>query len=146
MAALRRMCSEHGLFLPAFPIDNGMSLSQLEHVVTSPARFLLRLRRNLPNGSIKPLGTRILDVTSDPEVKVDEMRLVPGGRYLFTLSARTVKLWDIGFQADMPMKDVPVASIHSAAFQEYVDFSAMQPTVGGSGFRMVFQASLTDEM
>jgi hypothetical protein len=47
----------------------------------------------------------------DPSVPVELARLVPGGRYLFTLSAKTVKLWVIGFHADMPMNKVPIASM-----------------------------------
>jgi hypothetical protein len=74
------------------------------------------------------------------------MRLVPGGRYLFTISAHTVKLWDIGFYTDMPMNEVPIASMHNAAFGERLDFKALEPTADGSGLQMVFQTSLTDTL
>jgi hypothetical protein len=142
MTALRRMCSDHDLFVPSFPIDTGMSLSQLEHVATSPERFLSCLRHNLPGGSIEPLKTRTLDITMDPSVPVELARLVPGGRYLFTLSAKTVKLWDIGFHANMPMNKVPIASMLDIIFPTSHVFRAIQPTADGLGFQMVFPVSV----
>jgi hypothetical protein len=99
-----------------------MTLSDLEHATTSPDRLAARLRRELPDGKIQPLATRILkphppmqplEVTSDQDLgHFHDLALVSGGRFLITsTNTGIVQMWDLGYSPNMLINPFPLASL-----------------------------------
>jgi len=86
--------------MPSFPFEN-MSVKELEHAALSPSR-LEDCLRNDPYGDKALEPKRILPFEPlDSEAQpygCSELYLVPGGRFLFTESARNghIALWDLG--------------------------------------------------
>ena len=101
LAALQRVCIDHGAFMPSFPFEN-MSVKELEHAALSPSMLVDRLRNDSCDEARRLEPKRILPFEpSDSEAqsyRCNQPYLVPGGRFLFTKSARNghIALWDLG--------------------------------------------------
>ncbi|KAH8804176.1 hypothetical protein DL96DRAFT_1631406 [Flagelloscypha sp. PMI_526] len=106
---LNRLIEIAHLYPPSFPMDE-MSDEQLEAAANAPLRF----RCNLANGQTAsaPVSTRWLEI--DPERAGQVLRnfvLVPGGRYLVTLTGDIVRFWDIGIVAREYVPDRLIAEV-----------------------------------
>ena len=101
LAALQRVCIDHGAFMSSFPFEN-MSVKELEHAALSPSMLVDRLRNDSCDEARRLEPKRILPFEpSDSEAqsyRCNQPYLVPGGRFLFTKSARNghIALWDLG--------------------------------------------------
>ena len=100
LATLQGVCIDHGAFMPSFPFEN-MCVKELEHAALSPSRFVDRLRNDLCSEALEPkriLPFEPLDSETAQPYRCDRLYLVPGGRFLFTESARNgqIALWDLG--------------------------------------------------
>ena len=100
LAALQRVCIDHGAFIPSFPFEN-MSVKELEHAALTPSRLVDRLRNDSCDEALEPemiLPFEPLDSEAPQPYRCDQLYLVPGGRFLFTESARNgqIALWDLG--------------------------------------------------
>jgi hypothetical protein len=106
-----------------------MSISELEHAATSPARFrtLLRSQLNCLLPAMEPYVKRILTPPSRGRlpkaalelgipanaftVPFSDIILVTGGRFLITRNELSlVQIWDLGFSASMAIHPYPIAS------------------------------------
>lgn len=131
-----------------------MSLSDIEHATTSPTRFLARLRRDIPTGTLSPLITQKLSSTDNSIFR--SMALVPGGalataypykitsypaawvpgRYLLTLSSDlVVRLWDLGSSSSGIVRKEPITSLILESPDNNVRW--MQTTSDGLGIRLL---------
>ena len=86
--------------MPSFPFET-MCVKELEHAALSPSRFVDRLRNDLCSEALEPkriLPFEPLDSETAQPYRCDRLYLVPGGRFLFTESARNgqIALWDLG--------------------------------------------------
>ncbi|KAL1704074.1 hypothetical protein EV121DRAFT_206599 [Schizophyllum commune] len=93
-------CAEHDMFLGGGVYED-LSLTQLEHAATSPARFLRCIPPSpalLEGRCMEPRYLKIHEETSVPSPRVLlslNMLLVRGGRYLLTCSRNCIALWDL---------------------------------------------------
>jgi hypothetical protein len=111
-----------------------MTISQLEHAATSPARFASHLRCNLSIGTVQPIYTRILSIRTK-DTALDSYFLVPGGRYLVTsLRSGRIQLWDLGFSSNMAIPPNPIAFIDT---EHFINIRCLGPTGDGLGIRIV---------
>ena len=100
LAALQRVCIDHGAFMPRFPSED-MSVNEPEHAALSPS-LLVDCLRNDSCDEVRLEPKRILPFRPlDSEVQpyhCYQLYLVPGGRFLFTKSARKnhIALWNLG--------------------------------------------------
>ncbi|KAK7044780.1 F-box domain-containing protein [Favolaschia claudopus] len=138
--ALRRVCVAQEVSILTFPMEN-MSLRDLEHAATSPARFIAHLSKQRETEEIIPaLSTRIFQprlprpltgISGD----ISRMRLIPGGRYLVTTSnLARMSVWDLGHRPAAIIKPYPLVSI-VLSFQP--SELLIQPTEDHSGFRIL---------
>jgi hypothetical protein len=111
-----------------------MTVLQLEHAATSPARFVCHLRCKLPT-SLQPVYTRILSIRANQGNRLESYFLVPGGRYLLTsLQSGRIQLWDLGFSSNMAIPPNPIASIDVECFTRV---QCLGPTGDGQGIRII---------
>lgn len=99
-----------------------MSLAELEHAASGPHRFV-KFIKSFPEAPAKPLPlqTRFCNFRQDGnflgtlrDVHVPEtMRLVPGGRFLFTAGTHLC-LWDLGYGMNRPIYPFPIATLQLA--------------------------------
>lgn len=99
LAALQRVCIDHGALMISFPFED-MSVKELEHAALSPSRLVDRLRNGSSDKALEPqriLPFEPLDSEAQP-YSFSWLYLIPGGRFLFTESARKghIALWDLG--------------------------------------------------
>ncbi|KAJ7250397.1 hypothetical protein C8J57DRAFT_683703 [Mycena rebaudengoi] len=113
--ALRRVCLQHEVYLPSFPLTE-MALEDLEHAATTTTRFTARLRREFAQDvKVVPFSKRRITSLDDTGEEWENMRFIPGGRFLITTSRCTLKLWDLGLHQKCPPKTqlnaYPIASL-----------------------------------
>ena len=120
MNAVHNVCITHGAFLPSFPLEE-MSLDDLEHTALSPHRFQAVIQE-YDGHSTEPLLTRKFVPWVQPrqsggaamKTAIDEMALIPGGRFLLTSTfSGNLFLWDLGFNAGSHMKSLPIAMLET---------------------------------
>ncbi|TRM62337.1 hypothetical protein BD626DRAFT_60081 [Schizophyllum amplum] len=112
--AVRRTCCNNFVFLPSFPLPR-MTLSELEHLATSPERYRSVLVRGATAEGccLEPYARRTLiprrvDQPSNA-TRFVELMIIPGGRFLFAMSSTAVYLWDLGFNANKMIQPRPLA-------------------------------------
>lgn len=106
-----------------------MTVTELEHAASSPHRFIKSIRSyprpDHEDGEIyQPIAlqTRLFkgfhkssptDRTYPPFEKydIDTIKLVPGGRFLFTSGANGLCLWDLGYSMHAPVRPYPIATL-----------------------------------
>ncbi|KAH8832479.1 hypothetical protein DL96DRAFT_1704543 [Flagelloscypha sp. PMI_526] len=88
---LKRLIQTSLLYPPSFPIDE-MNNEHLEAAANAPLRF----RCNLANGRTSFAPTRWLQEDQNIKYTSRHFALVPGGRFLVTLTGELVRMWDIG--------------------------------------------------
>ncbi|KAJ7061032.1 hypothetical protein C8F01DRAFT_1253502 [Mycena amicta] len=117
MDALRRICATHAVPKSTYPLDK-MSLTDLVHAASAPARFILAIRRAAESETetLQPFAVRLfiprLARSSQQNLgNILHMRLVPGGRHLFTASSTgLVCLWDLGYGPASLISPSPIAT------------------------------------
>lgn len=137
--ALRRVCTAHEVSVLTYPMEN-MSLRDLEHAATSPARFIAQISKEWAEGDVIPaFHTRLFQPRLPKSVpgnlgETALMRLVPGGRYLVTATdLARISVWDLGWRPAEVLNPYPLVSIilPSPASQLLV-----QPAKDQRGFRL----------
>lgn len=120
MAALERVCDQHGIFKPTYPMEK-MTLAELEHAASGPHRFV-KWMKTFPSSTTEALPSRkqvfhfrkrensagVPDQVHEPEI----LRLVPGGRYLVTAGS-CLCLWDLGYSSNVTAKPFPLATLEA---------------------------------
>ncbi|KAJ7827020.1 hypothetical protein B0H14DRAFT_3721850 [Mycena olivaceomarginata] len=138
--ALRRVCTAHEVSVLTYPMEN-MSLRDLEHAATSPARFIAQISKEWAEGDVIPaFHTRLFQprLPKSAPGNLGEtalMRLVPGGRYLVTATdLARISVWDLGWRPAEVLNPYPLVSIvlPSPASQLLV-----QPAKDQRGFRLL---------
>ena len=99
LAALHRVCLDNTLFLPSFPIPD-MSDLELEQAAIAPHRWIQlcgvfkKQQPGDPGAILCPRTTRVIrDVA---KLSMQNLFLVPGGRYLVVTTCNRLFLWDLG--------------------------------------------------
>ncbi|KAJ7440153.1 hypothetical protein FB451DRAFT_1415324 [Mycena latifolia] len=142
MDALRRVCAAYEVSIWTYPIEN-MSLADLEHAATSPARFIAQLTKpRTTNDLIPAFLTRIFHPRlrkaspADPVLgQISLMRLIPGGRYLVTSTdTARIYLWDLGYSPAAVLNPYPLMSM---VLLEAPAELLIQPTKDHKGFRLL---------
>nr|GAT50209.1 predicted protein [Mycena chlorophos] len=142
--ALRRLCARHSIPTSTYPVDK-MSLPDLIHAATAPARFISAIRAvwrtaAASGGVMQPFSTRLFTPRlarqqNAAPLNIVHLRLVPGGRYLFTAaSTGVVCLWDLGYGPASLITPAPVATVTLPT--QPVSF-LIQATPNQSGARLV---------
>ncbi|KAH6918159.1 hypothetical protein BKA70DRAFT_1393919 [Coprinopsis sp. MPI-PUGE-AT-0042] len=116
LKAATKLCIDLGLFEPSFPLaTKDMSVRDLQHLVTSPSRVETWASKNNESPEVPLHWTRTFTPRpsrSENALSIHGLELVPGGRYLITFTKRKgVYLWDLGFNATVTHKLVPVAQL-----------------------------------
>lgn len=90
MHVLRSICWENGIFVPTFPIEN-MKLSELERSsIMASARFLRRVRRDAPGGTMFPVTNRIFSAPPG-HGPFESHALAPGGKPVFFFTVSVIR-------------------------------------------------------
>ncbi|KAJ7016004.1 hypothetical protein C8F04DRAFT_626851 [Mycena alexandri] len=143
MDALRRVCAGHEVSVLTYPIEK-MSLRDLEHAATSPARFIAQISKDwssradgglVPAFSTRLLQPRLPKLTPGHLGELLLMRLVPGGRYLVTTSdIGRMSIWDLGYGPAAILNPYPLLSTVLANTPTQI---LIQPTKDGKGIRIL---------
>ncbi|KAJ2926394.1 hypothetical protein H1R20_g10700, partial [Candolleomyces eurysporus] len=115
LVALQRICETHGIFKPTFP-TNRMSLLELEHAALSPHRFVKSIKAAENINPAHPHQNRSIPRRGRADPNSNEIRrelfLIPGGRFLLSSEGRSgVCLWDLGYNARIPINPFPIATL-----------------------------------
>ena len=88
-----------------------MTVLQLEHAATSPARFVCHLLCKLSTSvRVQHVYTGILSIHTSQDNMLESYFLAPGGRYLLTsLRNGRIQLWDLGFSSNKVIPLNPVS-------------------------------------
>jgi hypothetical protein len=117
----------------------------LEHVATAHHRFAARLRNELGAESLTPIMTRIIDPrlhTRGSNIQfpgtISCLKLVPGGRFLLSLSEfGVIQLWDLGFASNVFSSCQPIATA-TIANNDWADLWIC-PTLDGLGILVLMR-------
>jgi hypothetical protein len=91
-----------------------MSVRELEHLATSPSRIERQASKS--NETFWDPSIQWSFVPQCPEdgltLAIHGLELVPGGKYLVTFTKfKGIYLWDLGYNAAIPFKAIPVAHV-----------------------------------
>lgn len=118
-----------------------MSLISLEAAALSPYAFVSRLWKKLPIDKhipMMPVATRIFNPRCSESVKLVNLELIPGGRFLLTVNSKDfIQLWDLGYSLNTVISTKPLASIKVSGV---IDLRT-QPTLDGTGIRVLIYSS-----
>ncbi|KAJ6489942.1 hypothetical protein C8R45DRAFT_200454 [Mycena sanguinolenta] len=110
--ALRYLCAQCDIYPPSFQFPE-MSLDELEHAATTWRRFSAHIRNEFASHcQVWPHSVRNLE-PRDVGEEFENMRFIPGGRFLATTDETTLKLWDLGNLTNSPTGDA-IASFEIA--------------------------------
>ncbi|KAF9009910.1 hypothetical protein BDQ17DRAFT_1538472 [Cyathus striatus] len=125
---LKDMCEENSAFRPTYPIED-MSMEELKLSATRPDRVLSFLGNSEPDKALVVLSSRSIDLSPSLLPEIDQIFLVPGGRYLFVFSLNKIFLYDLlyGDSAN------PVACL----IDTHGEFHNVCTTSDGLGLRVV---------
>ena len=101
-AALRRVCKEHQLYTPSYPIG-AMSVEELRKAAIRPSLWRIRITERAQHGSDfqekvdwEPQEKKRINLRVGSAVGSSDLYLVPGGRFLITGNSDALRLWDLG--------------------------------------------------
>jgi hypothetical protein len=138
LEALRRVCVANRVFRSTFPLEE-MSDKALQHAATSASRFTkLLMKCEAPH----PFATRLLNTKPrGSNLDLEDLTLVPGGRFLFTMSGGSIiHLWDLGYTSEAMIKPFPIASMEGTRLQ----FLDMHPTGDNAGIRLLLSSACSE--
>lgn len=112
---LRRVCVANSVFAPSLPFME-MTLLELEHAAVIPSlwRSISSANKPLPEGDDQPYRTKriLLGPTSHGDDGIttwgdtlDDLLLVPGGRYLILFVHGLMSVYDLGYTPDTSGKN-----------------------------------------
>lgn len=136
LQAARRMCRNHGLFLPSFPFET-MSVQELTRLALSPFNFS-RLVSTTSEGRLPEIQSRSFRLRLDRFHELSRplsLHMLPGGRYLFTYHAESICLWDLGYGRDLS-KPYSIACLHRPGLRDYQGDRPPCPIEDGNGVRL----------
>lgn len=140
MDALRRVSAAHEVSYDSYPIEN-MSLADLEHAATSPARFVSHISKErgsedlIPAFSTRLFQPRLPRLTAGNLEEISLMRLIPGGRYLVAAThAGRLSVWDLGYSPAAVINPYPFVS---TVLQFPPTDLLIQPTKDQRGFQIL---------
>lgn len=135
LIALERICETHGIFKSTFP-TNRMSLLELEHAALSPHRFVKSIKATENADPVRPYQNRSVPCHKRASPNFNEVHraeiigLIPGGRFLLTSDTRSgMCLWDLGYNANIPIKPFPIATLDLP--NSSLELKCMAPGEGG---------------
>jgi hypothetical protein len=130
--AARNVCMRDGVPSCWFPLED-MAVPDLEHLALSPSRYVKFSRANATRAAY-PARTQTFSLINPfddgEELVMDEVHLLPGGRYLVGRCNDGIAFWDMGYNAGMPAKARAFASIPTSPGTV---ICAPQPTLCGQG-------------
>ncbi|KAF7345321.1 F-box domain-containing protein [Mycena sanguinolenta] len=110
--ALRYLCIQYDIYPSSFRFPE-MSLDELEHAATAWRRFSAHLRSEFSlHRQVWPHSIQNLE-PRDMGEEFENMRFIPGGRFLVTTDKTTLKLWDLGNLTNFSTGDA-IASLEIA--------------------------------
>ncbi|KAL1665584.1 hypothetical protein GGF50DRAFT_52419, partial [Schizophyllum commune] len=131
--AVRRMCTRNGIFRATHDLD-AMSLLELEHAATAPSRFIRLMRKydlvaDTTDERLSPMAKQLLHLRLPGKPgavpahsdSFQDIHLVPGGRFLFTLSQDYFHIWDLGRNAYSGLKPLP---LYVKAIEDILDIQS----------------------
>lgn len=129
---LHDMCIANRLFLPTFPISE-MSIHQLQHAVTAPARMLSILTgpRKSNRDVIEPFQTCKLFFGKSSSLA--GITLLPGGRFLVAGVGEDLGIWDLGNSYQVNLRPKPVVHFSNMALDKVL---SVYPTSDGTTVRI----------
>uniref|UniRef100_A0A8H8CHM6 Uncharacterized protein n=1 Tax=Psilocybe cubensis TaxID=181762 RepID=A0A8H8CHM6_PSICU len=150
IARLAKIVQENRLFGPTYQFDD-MSVFDLERAVFLPPKLLEHAKESEEN-LIPPFSCRVItNLLEEDEViskgmystyregsDVNDIIMIPGGRFLFTMSEKHgdgvtyTKLWDLGQPNTQPSR---ITLLSRLAGQERICTTA--PTPDGLGIRVI---------
>ncbi|KAJ6558057.1 hypothetical protein B0H19DRAFT_1149717 [Mycena capillaripes] len=140
MDALRRVCVAHEVSTLTYDPMN-MSLADLEHAATTPARFISQISKEwgsedlIPAFSTRLIQPRLPRLTTGNLGEISLMRLIPGGRYLVAATnIGRVSVWDLGYSPAAVINPYPLVS---TVLQYPPSELLIQPTQDLRGFRIL---------
>ncbi|KAH8833054.1 hypothetical protein DL96DRAFT_703476 [Flagelloscypha sp. PMI_526] len=140
--ALRNLCAEMELLVPSFPMER-MSPEQLEYAASCHVRFrgLSKAFFSHPGHEQIPLSGIVRTINWPTPFRA--LHIIPGGRYLITMTETTLQLWDLGFGFHIPdfASLQPVASMECNVLEDSTIWIGSFPGLNGS-----VTIELTDEM
>ncbi|KDQ52183.1 hypothetical protein JAAARDRAFT_210734 [Jaapia argillacea MUCL 33604] len=113
-----QMCSKYGI-MPSMFLVGSMGLPLLEHIASSPIRFVTRLRRGLQErltlvhefSERRILSPLPLSSSDRNTGGLAALRLVPGGRFMVTATRDgSIELWDLGYDPTSLISQTAIAS------------------------------------
>ncbi|KAF6764465.1 hypothetical protein DFP72DRAFT_423288 [Ephemerocybe angulata] len=129
LEALERVCEKYGIFKPTFPMET-MSILELEHASTGPVKFLGGVKMYHDEECVRPYLTRTPQLrrerSSHDSYSYDTFHLVPGGRFLLTSDLNTIWLFDLGYNMNVPVKPLPLATLEG-----FGEMQSIAPTTNG---------------
>jgi hypothetical protein len=91
-----------------------MSVLDLEHAATAPRRFRSLIQHRDVDEVPLPYSHRQLFFRRAPPLtgtyNVDGLFLIPGGRFMISMSGETLNLWDVGYNMNIPPSAYPLAT------------------------------------
>ncbi|KAI4527958.1 hypothetical protein K525DRAFT_263758 [Schizophyllum commune Loenen D] len=111
-----------------------MSLLELEHAATAPSRFIRLMRKydlvaDTTDERLSPMAKQLLHLRLPGKPgavpahsdSFQDIHLVPGGRFLFTLSQDYFHIWDLGRNAYSGLKPLP---LYVKAIEDILDIQS----------------------
>lgn len=117
VAALERECRSHEIFKPTYPTEK-MSILDLEHAALAPYRMIKLLKAKNLEVPVEPYQTRIFRCRESNTNAVygrhhpRGIRIVPGGRFVFTYDVENLHLWDLGYNVNIPIRPSQTAIVN----------------------------------
>ncbi|KAH6918129.1 hypothetical protein BKA70DRAFT_1175494 [Coprinopsis sp. MPI-PUGE-AT-0042] len=137
LQAARTMCRSHGLFLPSFPFES-MSVKELIRLALSPSTFSRLVSQEgegrLPEKRSQSFNPRLK--SSEQDLSLRSLHLLPGGRYLIIYQDDDVCLWDLGYGSAPPSQS-PIACLHVEGVSGLYTWNPPCPTEDGKGVRLI---------
>jgi hypothetical protein len=132
------MCLENTVYLHSYPVAD-MSIPELEHAASNPERWSRYIRKHEEENDFTPPSLmRTLQFPDDlwkqrtfPRI-IEQLYLVPGGRFLVTLLQGHIHIWDLGIVGIAEPKSEPIAEISSKG-----QWFSTHPSLDGEGLRII---------
>ncbi|KDR79805.1 hypothetical protein GALMADRAFT_208115 [Galerina marginata CBS 339.88] len=141
MEALHRVCIRNSTFRPSFSLES-MSRLALEHAATAPRRWIaLASRTSDRDRPIPPYKTSYLKPTASEILeRCATLYLVPGGRFLVTVSWNMVAVWDLDFVVGLGLHVTQFMEPLALTKLTFTGMFLVHPTPDDLGLRILLSA------
>ncbi|KAF8189349.1 hypothetical protein BJ912DRAFT_379127 [Pholiota molesta] len=141
--ALKKMCLENTVYLHSYPVAD-MSIPELEYAASTPERWNRYIRKHKGEKDFTP--SPLMRTLLNPDdywhpsnlahsltfAILEQLYLVPGGRFLVTLSQSRIYVWDLGIAGITEPKSEPISEIPSQG-----QWFSTHPSLDGEGLRII---------